>query len=518
MDFPYLFNDHLQAGLPREGRVPVNAVFMEYMHNAKSMGVGSVFPEKITAPSSETLAHPFPQFVRGERGDFIFKQDGIKYRAGRSGSFSNLSVFRSDSPVTALTVNASASWQFVSFEKLWFASNSNQFIFKIPTYPSFVTGVSTLHVGALGKHGRRLLLGDVSTVSGTNWFTSSRWQHVMKMWRNFQPKAALGHELMTWDPSWTVYLEPGGGADDIPYHIGLAMLGVFGDAQFDDWLSFIDTYLESGEIGLIPSRVNSAVLAIKELGGGSDTAPPRLISYGRDGVVELKPNGYRYEEEVISEVGIASRNSVGGGLDGHVAVDSQYHLLVVPAGGEATTINHSTALTPGEGAGEYIVSYDELFGDYWITEGTKAWVYNGAFSGPIDICPTGLVRDSSAGLLGYGLDQAEASYPWEIRFVPVNMGVIDFKKITTMMFEAVGLTDIEMRVDARFAGDGAWFNGPWLPAFRNNFSTASKAGVELRVSFRGTTTLADPARLSSLEVRYVGKAGNVRRGPAPRSS
>lgn len=515
MDYPYLLNAHLRAGLPPEGRVPVNAEFMEYMHNAKSMGVGAVFPEKVTAPSSETLAYPFPQFVRGERGDFIFGQASIKTRSGRSGAFSGLSVYQSDSPITPLTINASASWQFVSSEKLWFASNSNQFIFNIPTYPSFVTGVSTLHVGALGKHGRRLMLGDVSTVTGTNWFTSSRWLHVMKMWRNFQPKGSFAHELMTWDPSWTVYFEPGGGADDIPYHIGLTMLGVFGTTQFDYWLPFIDTYLESGEIGLIPSRVNSAVFAIKELGGGSDNEPPRLISYGRDGVVELKPNGYRYEEEVLSEVGIASRNSVGGALDGHVAVDSQYHLFVLPKGGEPKSINHATSLTPGVGAGEYIVSYDELFGDYWITEGTQAWNYNGAFAGPLDVCPTGLVRDSAAGLLGFADGQAEASYPWELRFNPTDFKNRDYSRLITLMFEAVGLTSIEVKVDMRFEGDGDWFAGPWLPAFRENYARPARSGVELRISFRGTTTLAAPARLSSMEARYSGSASNVRHGAGP---
>jgi hypothetical protein len=513
MDLPFLYNEHLRHGLPPEGqRIPVNAAFMEHALNVKSMPVGAVFPEAVTAPSADTLDYPWPQFFRGERGDFIFMESSVKSRAGRSGSFSALTIYQSASPANAFTITGSGAWQFVSFEKLWFASNGTCMVWNVPGQ-AFTAG-HTRACKALGKHGRRLVLGGLSG----SWFSESRWQHIMAHWRKHQPEAALGHDNMAWDESWMVYFEPGGGANDVPFHLALAAIGVFSTQEYDQWASFIDTAIEQGKMGLIPSRVNSSVYAIKELGGGSDQRPSRLISYGRDGISELQPEGYRYEETVVSEVGIAGRLAVGGTLDAHVAVDSQYQVVVVPKGGELQRLNHAGKLTPGVGSGDYIVSYDELFGDFWITEGTQAWVFNGAFTGPIEICPTGLVRDSAVGLLGFAANQAEDEYDWEIRFVPVDCGERDFKKFTTMMFEAVGLTDIEMKVDARYKGDDAWFNGPWIPAFRNNFSSASKSGVELRVSFRGVTTLADPARLSSLEARYVGSGGNVRRGPKPRAS
>ena len=512
MDFPLLFNEHLRHGLPPEGaRIPVNAAFMEYAHNVKSMDVGAVFPEKITAPATETLAHPFPRFARGQRGDFILGQNFIRRRSGRTGSFSTLTLYDPATPASTVAVSSLGSWQIVTFDKIWFASNLNQLAFSLPSNTSDKVFLAGRNVRALGKHGNRLLMGGVSDTNGDSWFTGSRWQHCMDLWRHFQPKHNLGHEDMVWDNSWIVYLEPGGGADDIPYHIGMAMLGVYGTAAFDYWLPFIDTYIENGEIGFVSSKVNSAIFAIKEIGDSG-----RLVVYGRDGISQLIPSGTRYEEEVLSEVGITGRAAVGGGLDRHVAVDSQYQIVVIPKAGDLQRINHAAKLTPGVGAGEYIVSYDELFGDFWITEGTQSWIFNGAFAGPIDVCPTDVVRDSAAGLLGFAAAQAEADYEWEIRFVPVDMGNRDWKKITRMMFEAVGLTAISMRVDARYKGDGDWFLGPWVPAFTNNYATATKSGVELRVSFKGTTTLADPARLSSLEARFSGTAGNTRRGPAPR--
>lgn len=520
MDLPYLFNDHLRRGLAPEGdRIPVNATFMEYAHNAKSMDVGAVFPEKVTAPTSETLAHPFPAFFRGERGDLILGSNFVRRRLGRTGSFTTITLYDPATPASSVAVSSLGSWQHVSFERLWFASNLNQLAYSIPSNSSDKVYLAPRNVRALGKHGNRLLLGGVSATSGgSDWFQGSRWAHCMSLWRQFQPKGSLGHEDMTWDLSWIVYLEPGGGADDIPYHIGMAMLGVYGDAAFDYWLPFIDTYIENGEIGFIASKVNSAIFAIRELGRGTESDPTRVMVYGRDGISELKPRGNRYEEEVVSQVGIVGRGAVGGSLDAHVAVDSQYQVVVIPKAGEPQRFNHAGKLTPGESSGEYIVSFDELFNDYWITEGTQAWVYNGAFTGPIDICPTGLVRDSAAGLLGFAADQAEDDYPWEIRFVSTDLGNRDFKRAVTAMFEAVGLTDIEMKVDSRFEGDGDWFLGYWVPAYTKNYARSGRSGVELRISFRGTTTLTNPARLSSMEARYTGAAKNVRHGPAPRGS
>lgn len=500
MDFPFDLTKHVLAGLRSGPGAAPNMEALEYARNVHILDGRAMLPEQITPADGATFAYPHPQLSRLDRGDLRLGSSTVGFRAGRSGAFSSLTLWQAQTPASSFTLASTKPWQCVSANTLWFASDSENFLFKIPSGEGKVL-CSDMAVNALGMVNRRLLL----TCDG-DWFSSDRWQHVMDMWRKHQPKGRFSHEGMTWDPSWIVALEPGGGADDIPYHIGLCALGVFGDDAFDYWLSFIDTFIENGDINLIPTERNAEVLAIRPFGDSGGVAV-----YGVDAVSVLAPDGMRYVETVEAEVGIAGRCAVAGPPGLHVSVDSQFHLLVLGPSG-VRRIDYSEFLSTED---EVIVSFDSLFGEYWIADGTDAWIFSTVLTGPIDMCPSSLVRDASAGLIGYASNLGEDEYDVEIRFVETNFGTPDICRIHSILFDMSGLVDAEWKTEGRLSSDDAFISGPWTPTFNLNWSTPGLAGVLLRLSLRGTSSYDAPFRLSGVEARYLGSGSNVRRGPDP---
>ena len=504
MDYPYDMGKALVGGLRLDPRTPLNAHGLEYAKNAKATPLGCLFPESITAPDSATVAYPHPQLHRLERGDLRLGVTTAASRAGRTGAFSTISLYLAENPPVPATFTSTQPWRIASAHTQWFASDGTTFLFFISSRGG-TTYKANISANALCMNKGRLILGGVS--SSASWFSGSRWVHVMDHWRKHQPKGRSAHDTMTWDASWIVAMEPGGGADDIPYHVALAALGVFGDNEFDQWRSVIDTCIEKGDIVLIPTQYSTTVLAVEPIGKFGS-----LMVYGSDSISELSPVENRYDEVLHSHVGILSRCAVGGNLKTHVGVDSQYHLIQKNDGADLERINAAEFLTT---TGKTIVSLDETFSDFWITDGTRSYIWNGALGGPIDVCPTSLERDATEGLLGYAVNADEGSYVFEVRFIPTNFGVQDWSRVVALIFDAHGLTDIEVKVDSRQSDGLAWEVGPWIPAFMNNYATPTRSGVELRVSLRGNTTLVSPARLSAMEARYLGSGGNVRRGPSP---
>lgn len=501
MDFPYELNAHM-SGLRQGRRVPPNTEALEYAKNTRITRSGCELPVFPSQPDGAAFSYPHPLLVRLDRGDLRLGSSSIAFRSGRSGTFGALSTWDPNDSLTQSPFTSSSPWQCVSANTIWFASDGENFLYFAPDTGGKVYNCS-ISVHALGMVGRRLFISCTG-----EWFESSRWQNVIKTWRRNQPKGRFAHEDMEWDGSWIVALEPGGGADDIPYHIGMAALGVYGTERFDYWKSFIDTYLEEGDITLIPSERSSDVRFIQPL--GSDGL---VLVGGVDSVSVLRPDGYRYTEKTLIDVGVAGRCAVARGSDGAcLFVDSQGYVCLTSPAGDLRRLDYSEFIPLD---GELLVSHDPVTEDYWITDGSESYIFSTGLAGPVDVCPTSLVRDAAAGLIGYASGASQSSYNVEIRFHETNFGVADMARVMGVVYNCVNLSNVEWRIDSRLGPNDDWVIGPWIPSFNDNFANPAMAGVLLRLSVRGVTTKAEPFLLSGAEVRYFGSGSNVRRGPEP---
>ena len=404
----YTVEKALQNGLRPDIRVPHNAPLMSYMKNAIPSLYGAVSPPGMAAVNM-AVSWPYPQLFEGERGAYLFFEGTVQQVAPMTGWTQTpswivtaaIQPYDSGTPATPSNIAGSGIWQFASFHDLWFATNGTTLLFDIPSnLASKVYAETGLNASALADYNERLLVAVPGVVGGG---MATRQAALLASWLDTSPEELVTHDGMTWagDPSWLVWSPAGGGAHDIPFHTLIAMIGCLGTTGFDKVEEQIVSDVEKGRLGFLPVRVDGTIRALKQLGND-------LIVYGSQGVTILRPQGGTFLELPTQySAGLAGRGAVGGNRRRHVFVDSQF-MLWEAVDNEAPRLLGYKDQLDAMTAADIMISYDPEEDHFWITDGTVCFVLSSlGLGGPMDVCPTSLLRNAQApGLIGPRLDLA----------------------------------------------------------------------------------------------------------------
>ncbi len=499
----FLIREALQNGIVQDDRTPRDAPFMLNMSNAKATPFGAVSPERVTKPTglgTLTYSWPFPQLMQQEGVTLLMGSQTISTVNRSTFVPTSQTVYNAATQASTLTPAAGGTWQVAAFRDLWFASNGESLVFKVPSASNNkVLGTNDLNVQALcGANGNtRLILGGLS---GT-WFSGSRWGVLLDTWRETLGVDAFGHKSMAFDEGWVVWGEQGGGDLAIPFHMLLVALGVFGDAEFDKFDIRIMQSIERGEIGMCPARDVGKIRAMKQLG-------ERIAIYGANAISTLTPVGNRYRDEVERWTGIHGRSALNGTTRKHVWVDPEGRLYEWQLGEGIAVHNFTSRLVSA--SAEIVVSYDPTFGDFWISNGTYSYVWNGALGGPMDTKPSGMFRDSVQGLVGVGAG-LDTTPVMDITVNVLGLNETGFKYLTLGQAFMENLTGVKARIIKRDGWRETFITMPWFQFHDSGTVPLHGDSVEFKLQMTGTVSGRD-GRIQGIKLWYQGNDRRFRRG------
>lgn len=326
-EFGINIDDALINGLLPDARAQRNLPYMQTMQNARPTPFGAVSPERISYPCDAdypTVDWPFPQLLRDER---VILEAGATSLSTVSSAWAKTSVttYDPDTPANTKAIVQGGLWNLAAFRDLYFLTNGSSFVWKVPSNTSDKTFVRTdITVKALCRHNGRLILAGCAG----SWFAASRFTGILDAWRETSGQDVFTHEDVAIDTGFVFWCEQAGGANDLPFHVFLCMMGMYGDSAFDKVQEMILTHLEQGKIGIAWIPTPGDVKAVKGLG-------ERILVYGDNGISSLNPSGNGYQEGNLIEIGIPGRGAVAGAPQEHLFVDNAEQVWRFPAGAAA---------------------------------------------------------------------------------------------------------------------------------------------------------------------------------------
>jgi hypothetical protein len=338
------------AGI-QEDYAPLNAPGYQLLRGLVPRENRLETPPQRTVKSAATSVFE-PALVQSERAA-VYVKDGVVYRAHEQppavGMVTTaLAVKQADDPASDYVWDADAGpWRLTAFHDHWFLCNGVDLLFYTPSGGGVVLGMSGVKFAA--KWNDRLVLGGLSG----DWFSGSRWGEVFWQWGHAVPEQAQANASLDFGAHWLFVGEPGGGAEDHPFHAQLAAVGAFGNAGYDAVREVALDALDSGRMTLLPLRTRGDGLCAGELAG-------RFVVYGSSGITAVSEGEGGPTERVITTTDILA---VGLGDKEHLALTTIGWLIRLSAE-QAVTMKHGAVFgAPWDG----VLIYDEPTGDWYIT-------------------------------------------------------------------------------------------------------------------------------------------------------
>lgn len=481
-------------GLRPDDRTPVGAPYLEYCANLKPTEFGLVSPEIVTDPLGLTVAHPYPQILRGE--SVTLKASGTSLALVDESDWTTTPI-----SVTG-TINAEGPWQMASFHDLYVLSNGHSLVWQIPSNDGNAISNAANFAMTVLNHNDRLIMGGFREAN--TWFSGTRWGKVFSAWRETQAEYKFSHEDMAFGGQWIVWSELGGGSDDVPFLTLLAAMGYLGNTIFDKFEEIIITRIEQRKIGMCRLRSPGYVLRCEALGN-------TIAAFSANSVSRLTPNENNgYDEEEVAEIGIAGRGACSTGPNSLVFVDTNRNLWRWNAGENPSRLGYKEYLPTG--GGELIISYDPVEQDYWITDGAYCYVLTRTgLGGPMDVRPTSLFRDGDGALIG--VSDHPSSFIAEFRTVASNMNRRDSKKCVSLNISAEDLTAGVGRVDWRVNMNSDYVSSPWKAVNYQGVSWPNVSFVDGKFSVKGSAS--STTKIDSMDVRFQAEGRRFQRGTVP---
>jgi DNA-binding beta-propeller fold protein YncE len=361
-EYNVTLEEPIQRGLRADERVPHNTPRLEVMQNLKPTAFGGVTPDTITFPVPnlvEAITFPFPQIFRGDASTYMLSRQTAYTVTESSWAVSAAATWDAAIQTNTKAITAGGVWQAEVWQSVMMATNGESFVFNLPSNTGTkILTQNTLTIQALGRHDNRIVFGGMDGV----WFDGARWTAIYNAWRETLEMDQYADESMEMAENYVFWSERGGGADDIPFHVALSALGMFGTVDHDKWVPLIMERIEANEIGITPLRVPGTIQAIKQLGND-------IIVYTTKGISILRPFENNYREEVLLTVGVKSRSAVNGDKFEHVFIDPEDNLWRVVDGTMPTQLGYSEYL--GE---EAPLVYQATFSA--VTRADSMYLYN----------------------------------------------------------------------------------------------------------------------------------------------
>lgn len=504
-EFSFVIDDALKLGLRRDERQARNGPGVIEMTNLKPSEFGAVSPETVTYPITSpalSMDWPFPVLIRGERVTLLAAETALYTVDESDWSTSPITTYDAGTPANTKAISAGTPWRWATFLDMWFMTNGASMVFKTPSNDSDKTlTVTTPTVQALCNQRNRLVVGGLAGA----WFSGSRWAIVLDTWRDINKQHVLTHEDLSLGTSWVVWGSRLGGASDLPFHLLMAALGLFGNAVFDQVKGPIRQAVEDGEIGMVPVRHPGGIRAVEPLGAS-------IVVYGENGVSRLVPDEHTYREEPVLRVGIAGRAAVGGDEDEHIFVDTQGWLWQYHANETAPHRLGYKEYLSGLTAADIVISKDESEGDYWIADGTTGYVFTEmGLGGPVDVQPTNLVWSEAQGLIG-AADGLSDGATARVVTDQIDIAERGTKHVTELQVAASGMTSMRSQIDYRYSTADTFARSTVRRLNRQGVSFPNVSFVDGRIVVSGSLGETKDARIQRIEVRYTAEDRRYRRG------
>jgi len=510
----FTIDEAFVRGLQPDAWTKRNAPYLVEMKNLKPTIHGGLVPEAVTYPISNpslSMDWPFPQLLRGQSRTLLAGKTTMYNVSEDTWDTEQVTTYSAHSPTSQLSITAGGPWHMASFQFVRFLTNGQSLVFYAPSnYGERVLVADSLRVNTVTRHNNRLFLGGLYG----SWLDSDPWQDLISVWQETLPEDHFVSEGVrpyylpgtSGDYSgarWLAWSEPGGGASDIPFHLFLSAMGVWGSAALDNVEELAVSAIEQGKIGFMPITTPGAILCIKPLGD-------RMVVYGSRGISVLHPDGDRYREQVLTSVGIAGRGAVGGTDTEHLFIDSIGDAWRLLASGVPEHIKRREYFSAMTGA-DIVVTYDPGERDYWVSDGSVCYVITpSGVGGPTTIKPSSLLRAGNGALCGTAIGIGD-SLDIQVETCDFDIAERGTKHIVGLQVPLKGLTNVKAQTRYKYDVTDDWMGSPWKPISRKGAGFQNISFVDGRVRIKGDVAAAN-ARVERIEVRYSGEDRSARRG------
>ena len=494
----YIVASSMNNGLAPRAKMRPNAPYLEVSQNLKGDASGGLIsPDAITYPiSGVSVSWPFPQLFRGEKTTILL--------GGTDGYTINESTWDK----TAFAINpytVGLSWQHASFQETWFATNGTQLLYADVRNDHVPKGYTALTVRSLAAHQDRLFLAGL----GGAHLSSNVWLALFDAWRKTRPDDQVVHEDMAVGGNWVLWSQRGGGEHTWPFAPLLLALGFDSGEVYDpadDLAEYFREQIVSGELGLSPCRWPGNILAMKPLGEYG------LVLYGETGISQLSPeqNALGYREEKVHDIGLLSRNAIGGDNKEHVFLDQQRRLRHWRLGEGLRLMDYAHIFTESGGSPEILVSFDALQREWWICDGTWSYIFDGeALYGPMDYKPTSLVNGADGQLAGPA-SGLTGPFTCIVRTCPLDLNERGLKHCPQVSVSMRGLTATKCWIEYANSNRNAYRPGRVVPMNYNGVGFPKTSFSDGKLVVQGTST--GSAELHRIDMRWQAEDARYRRG------
>lgn len=430
-------------------------------------------------------------------GTTTFSVSGTSF----NGSITEVSV----KEIPSLTITTGGPWRHASFLGIDFFTNGSTFIANAPgNAGGYKQGTTNVTANAVAGWNNRLFIAGL----GGSWFSDTRFARVLQRVKDVQDGDRIAYTSQTFDTSWVVYGERGGGASDRPFHPLLTACGIYGTEQYDNLAASNFSELESMRWGMFPLRYPGAVYAIHSL-----AAHP--VAFGTNGVSRLLPDGEGFMEVPVHQTGIAGRGCVGGDHMQCVFIDGNRELWHLTA--ESITRLGYRSYMDDLDAAKTTISYDPVEGTYWICDTLTGYVLDGSgrLGGAIEVLPTNVFRDAVQGLVGVRRDRRSDTSKSTVLFrsMPLDITERGRKSLSNYQIAHENIDAISGGADYRY-GDGTFKASGYTQATSagNCFPWPKVEFTDMKCRIRGTVPSGETGVLQRVEVHYIGDDITNKRG------
>ena len=442
-----------QNGLVPRKEITLNSPYLDSCYGFIP-SVGGLTQNGVNLDAHGAGEWPFPQRIEGETSYFVFDPASVEVVKHMGGGLTSGSSHRLVSGT-----QRDMRWHLGDGYNGWIATNGGTVAYYKDTQ---VTTIAHPVSSAAFSRGRFWLGGF----------------HIGEFSRQFWPSLNIDE----YDNTYTNTVAWGS--------IGAAPNELLTDPSIERWRSNELGYIEVSDVG--------DVLAIRPF-------KDSMAVYGNQSVVLLRilEDGSVRQERIL-DVGIKSRDSVGGNDLRHLFVARDGRLISISLTGESSILEYGDHFQEDS----YIVSLDPSDNLWYIGGLTRTGILRiGQGLGFSAQSITGLVYNPTRTLLGSMSPRVRS-----FEMVPIDFNRRDLKTVTGIQVFYSGSGRMEIGVNVRYDNESNWISGRFVPINSVGYARIQMSGVDFQVKFR---TESPDIEIKSLDVRWQAIGKRFIRGPNP---
>lgn len=237
----------------------------------------------------------------------------------------------------------------------------------------------------------------------------------------------------------------------------------------------------------------------------------KIMLYGARGISAIVPGSVKpyktmpqYGREDIFDFGIAGKGCVAGDDKLHIFIDNYGYIHAIDKAGNHNKLGYNNYIANLEN--EIVITYDKLKGEYYISDGTRCYMFSKGLS-EIFQSPSGIVREGSA-LYGVTYDNEDTSA--YITTNGFNVYTDSIKTVQTVEAMMTG-TNLQGAIDYAFKPGETYTRGMVKNLSRHGTFVPMISGVDLRLHLCASTYV--DFTIDSAVVRFKLSDKRTIRGP-----